>query len=127
MAIDLEEERCRHARNAERRRCKAASSVQVAMSDATATFNPLRPRLQGIAYRMLGSSAEAEEVVQDACLRWHEAAQERLESTEAWLVAVTARLDHRPAAQSQSAARTLCRYLAAGAAALRLAHHAGAG
>lgn len=62
------------------------------MNDATDTFNRLRPRLQGIAYRMLGSSAEAEEVVQDAWLRWHEADQDHLENTEAWLVSVTTRL-----------------------------------
>jgi DNA-directed RNA polymerase specialized sigma24 family protein len=46
------------------------------MDDATLTFNRLRPRLQGIAYRMLGSMGEAEEVVQDAWLRWHEAARD---------------------------------------------------
>jgi RNA polymerase sigma-70 factor (TIGR02957 family) len=68
------------------------SNVWVAMNDATDTFNRLRPRLQGIAYRMLGSSAEAEEIVQDAWLRWHEADQERLDNTEAWLVSVTTRL-----------------------------------
>lgn len=62
------------------------------MNDATDTFNRLRPRLQGIAYRMLGSSAEAEEVVQDAWLRWHEADQDHLDNTEAWLVSVTTRL-----------------------------------
>lgn len=62
------------------------------MNDATDTFNRLRPRLQGIAYRMLGSSAEAEEVVQDAWLRWHEADQDRLDNTEAWLVSITTRL-----------------------------------
>jgi len=62
------------------------------MSDATSTFNRLRPRMQGIAYRMLGSSAEAEEVVQDAWIRWHEADRDRLENTEAWLVSVTTRL-----------------------------------
>jgi RNA polymerase sigma-70 factor (TIGR02957 family) len=62
------------------------------MNDATDTFNRLRSRLQAIAYRMLGSTAEAEEVVQDAWLRWHEAEQERLDSTEAWLVAITTRL-----------------------------------
>lgn len=60
--------------------------------DSTDTFTRLRPRLQGIAYRMLGSSAEAEEVVQDAWLRWHEAEQARLQSAEAWLVSVTTRL-----------------------------------
>lgn len=48
--------------------------------------------MQGIAYRMLGSSAEAEDVVQDAWIRWREADRERLDSTEAWLVSVTTRL-----------------------------------
>lgn len=62
------------------------------MNDRTTDFNRLRPRLQGIAYRMLGSSAEAEEVVQDAWLRWHEAAHDDLDSSEAWLVTVTTRL-----------------------------------
>lgn len=62
------------------------------MNDETDTFTRLRPRLQAIAYRMLGSSAEAEEVVQDAWLRWHEARQELLNNGEAWLVAVTTRL-----------------------------------
>jgi len=62
------------------------------MNDATDTFNRLRPRMQGIAYRMLGSSAEAEEVVQDAWLRWHEADQDSLDNTEAWLVSITTRL-----------------------------------
>lgn len=62
------------------------------MTDATATFNVLRPRLQGIAYRMLGSFAEAEDVVQDAWLRWHEARHIVMDSAEAWLVTVTTRL-----------------------------------
>ncbi|MGJ7613139.1 MULTISPECIES: RNA polymerase sigma-70 factor [unclassified Variovorax] len=62
------------------------------MDDATLTFNRLRPRLQGIAYRMLGSMAEAEEVVQDAWLRWHEAARDTFDSAEAWLVTVVTRL-----------------------------------
>jgi RNA polymerase sigma-70 factor (TIGR02957 family) len=74
-------------------------------NDPTDTFNRLRPRLQSIAYRMLGSTAEAEEVVQDAWLRWHESAQERLDSTEAWLVTVTTRLaiDRLRSAQVQRA------------------------
>ncbi|SEB21038.1 RNA polymerase sigma-70 factor [Paraburkholderia sartisoli] len=62
------------------------------MNEATDTFNRLRRRLQGIAYRMLGTSAEAEEVVQDAWIRWHEARQDRVENAEAWLVSVTTRL-----------------------------------
>jgi RNA polymerase sigma-70 factor (ECF subfamily) len=60
--------------------------------DATRTFTRLRPRLQGIAYRMLGTLAEAEEVVQDAWLRWHEGGREEVENAEAWLVTITTRL-----------------------------------
>lgn len=41
------------------------------MDDATLAFDRHRPRLKGIAYRMLGSVAEAEDVVQDARLRWN--------------------------------------------------------
>jgi RNA polymerase sigma-70 factor (ECF subfamily) len=62
------------------------------MNTTTETFSRLRPRLQGIAYRMLGSFAEAEEVVQDAWLRWHDSAHDGLESAEAWLVTITTRL-----------------------------------
>lgn len=75
------------------------------MTDTSATFNRLRPRLKGIAYRMLGSTAEAEEVVQDAWLRWHEAAPAALSSAEAWLVTVTTRIaiDRLRAAKVQRA------------------------
>ncbi len=62
------------------------------MDPSTHIFNRLRPRLQGIAYRMLGSLAEAEDLVQDVWLRWHEADPDELDSAEAWLVAVTTRL-----------------------------------
>ncbi|WOB07739.1 RNA polymerase sigma-70 factor [Piscinibacter gummiphilus] len=60
--------------------------------DPTRRFARLRPRLQGIAYRMLGSVAEAEEVVQDAWLRWHDAQAAPPDNGEAWLVTVTTRL-----------------------------------
>ncbi|UGQ45985.1 RNA polymerase sigma-70 factor [Massilia endophytica] len=56
------------------------------------TFTRLRPRLFSIAYRMLGTRADAEDVVQDAWLRWHEAERGTLQSAEAWLVTVTTRL-----------------------------------
>lgn len=39
-------------------------------ADAAASFDPLRPMLTRVAYRMLGSVADAEDVVQDAFLRW---------------------------------------------------------
>ncbi|RDK00778.1 RNA polymerase sigma-70 factor [Paraburkholderia lacunae] len=62
------------------------------MDDDTQVFNGLRPRLQKIAYRMLGSVAEAEDIVQDVWLRWHAAARESIDNAEAWLVAVTTRM-----------------------------------
>lgn len=55
-------------------------------------FESLRPRLFGIAYRMLGVRADAEDVLQDAWLRWREADHEALQSAEAWLVTVVTRL-----------------------------------
>jgi RNA polymerase sigma-70 factor (ECF subfamily) len=62
------------------------------MDISTRTFERLRPRLMGIAYRMLGSIAEAEEVVQDVWLRWHAVAQATLDSADAWLVTITTRV-----------------------------------
>ncbi|WP_343731245.1 RNA polymerase sigma-70 factor [Duganella sp.] len=58
----------------------------------TPTFTALRPRLFSIAYRMLGTRADAEDVVQDAWLRWHGSAQGSVQSPEAWLVTITTRL-----------------------------------
>ena len=57
----------------------------------TALLEALRPRLFGIAYRMLGLVADAEDVVQEAFLRWRQA-HDAPRSDEAWLVSVTTRL-----------------------------------
>ncbi len=51
-----------------------------------------RARLFGIAYRMLGSVEDAEDVVQEAFLRWHQTDSATIRIPEAWLVAVTTRL-----------------------------------
>jgi RNA polymerase sigma-70 factor (ECF subfamily) len=77
--------------------CHAAGCYLVSVG--VETPEELRPYLFAIAYRMLGSVAEAEDVVQDAFLRYHEAARERgvePESPKAYLAAVTTRLaiDH---------------------------------
>jgi RNA polymerase sigma-70 factor (ECF subfamily) len=60
--------------------------------DAAATFDPLRPRLVRIAYRMLGSVADAEDVVQEAFLRWFDADRDAVREPEAFLRRIVTRL-----------------------------------
>jgi RNA polymerase sigma-70 factor (ECF subfamily) len=62
----------------------------------TDVFERERPRLIGLAYRMLGTVTDAEDVVQDAWLRWQTIGVDQLERPEAWLTTVTTRvaLDH---------------------------------
>lgn len=62
------------------------------MESAATRFNQYRHKLLGIAYRMLGSRADAEDVLQDAYLRWYKADHASLRSPEAWLVTVVTRL-----------------------------------
>jgi RNA polymerase sigma-70 factor (ECF subfamily) len=56
------------------------------------SFDATRPRLFGLAYRMLGSRADAEDIVQDVYLRWHQADRSAIENPEAWLVTAATRL-----------------------------------
>jgi len=60
--------------------------------DMTDTFQHHRPRLLALAYRLLGSRADAEDVVQDAWLRWAGADTAAIADPEAWLVTATTRL-----------------------------------
>jgi RNA polymerase sigma-70 factor (ECF subfamily) len=55
-------------------------------------FEAGRPRLASLAYRLLGSAADAEDVVQDAFLRWQAADRDRIEVPEAWLTKVVTNL-----------------------------------
>lgn len=55
-------------------------------------FLSVRPRLFGIAYRMLGSAAEAEDVVQDVWMRWQSSDRSTVENPPAFLVTTTTRL-----------------------------------
>jgi len=55
-------------------------------------FETHRRRLMALAYRLLGSRSDAEEVVQDAWLRWHQADQASIRDPEGWLVTATTRL-----------------------------------
>jgi len=54
-------------------------------------FEAARPRLLGIAYRMLGSRADAEDVVGDVAERWTTADRASIREPEGWLVTVTTR------------------------------------
>lgn len=55
-------------------------------------FEAARPRLEAIAYRLLGSAAEAEDAVQETFLRWQAADVGRIEVPEAWLTKVLTNL-----------------------------------
>jgi RNA polymerase sigma-70 factor (ECF subfamily) len=55
-------------------------------------FEQHRSRLFGVAYRMLGMRSDAEEVVQDVYLRWHQAASTDIQSPLAFLITVTTRV-----------------------------------
>jgi len=57
----------------------------------SAAFEAARPRLWGVAYRMLGAVADAEDAVQDVYLKWRAVDQAAIEQPQAWLVAVCTR------------------------------------
>jgi RNA polymerase sigma-70 factor, ECF subfamily len=57
-----------------------------------ATFEVVRPRLFGIAYRVLGGAAEAEDVVQDTWIRWHGTSRREVRDAPAFLATATKRL-----------------------------------
>ncbi|MPY57135.1 RNA polymerase sigma-70 factor [Streptomyces spongiae] len=55
-------------------------------------FEAARPRLEAIAYRLLGSASEAEDAVQETFLRWQATDADRIEVPEAWLTKVLTNL-----------------------------------
>jgi RNA polymerase sigma-70 factor (TIGR02957 family) len=61
-------------------------------NSAVEEFVRLRPRLFGIAYRILGSAAEAEDIVQDAWLRWHGTDRAAVLEPAGFLTTITTRL-----------------------------------
>jgi len=58
----------------------------------TTEFEEHRSFLSGLAYRMLGSVADAEDIVQDAFLRWREADHKAIDHPRAYLARVVSRL-----------------------------------
>ena len=63
------------------------------VSDAdAASFETVRPRLFGIAYRVLGSATEADDVLQEAWIRWQRTDRREVRDADAFLAATTTRL-----------------------------------
>src|SRR6185437_5463687 len=63
-----------------------------ALDQAVSIFLGVRPRLFGIAYRMLGTIAEAEDIVQEAWLRWQSTDRATVRDAPAFLITTTTRL-----------------------------------
>ena len=62
------------------------------VAESAAIFEAARPRLRALAYRMLGSLEDAEDVVQETFVRWHAVPQDEIASPDAWLTRVCTRL-----------------------------------
>ena len=73
------------------RHLRAVGGTMVSDADV-AEFQAVRPRLFGIAYRMLGSVGDADDVVQDAWLRWQTTDRSKVRDAAAFLATVTIRL-----------------------------------
>jgi len=74
--------------------------------DGLSAFAEVRPRLFGIAYRMLGSAAEAEDIVQDVWLRWQAANRSVVQNPPAFLATTTTRMCINFAQSAQSRRET---------------------
>jgi RNA polymerase sigma-70 factor (ECF subfamily) len=66
--------------------------VGITHPDAAASFDPLRPKLMRVAYRMLGSVADAEDMLQEAFIRWMGADRSEVREPEAFLRRTVTRL-----------------------------------
>ncbi len=67
-------------------------STSAIRADAAADFSPLRPQLMRVAYRMLGSVADAEDVVQEAFIRWMDVDRDAVQEPAAFLRRTVTRL-----------------------------------
>ncbi len=71
---------------------RLGSSTTTTVSDLPTDFMALRPRLFGIAFRILGSSADAEDVLQDVWIRWQRTDKTEVRDRTAFLVTATTRV-----------------------------------
>jgi RNA polymerase sigma-70 factor (ECF subfamily) len=70
----------------------SASKMAPGVDSKAQTFSTHKPRLLALAYRMLGSRTDAEDVLHDAWLRWDAADTAEVRSSEAWLTTAVTRL-----------------------------------
>ena len=65
---------------------------EILQDDGLGAFSGVRPRLFGIAYRMLGSAAEVEDLVQDVWMRWQSTDRKAVQDAPAYLATIATRL-----------------------------------
>lgn len=82
----------RREHQAEASPAQPAPASHADLDTAAREFHALRPRLFGIAYRVIGTVADAEDVVQDVWLKWHAYDRSQVEHPEAFLVTTTTRV-----------------------------------
>lgn len=70
----------------------AHSRLSLVSEADAASFETVRPRLFGIAYRVLGSATDADDVLQDAWIRWQRTDRREVRDADAFLAATTTRL-----------------------------------
>ncbi|OXR42112.1 ECF RNA polymerase sigma factor SigJ [Nocardia cerradoensis] len=69
-----------------------ADDIGMLLTREADVFESFRPRLEAIAYRLLGSASDAEDAVQETYLRWQAADREYVRTPEAWLTKVLTNL-----------------------------------
>ena len=87
VALDIQSQPASRAETS----CSGESKTRT-HDDGLSAFMSVRPRLFGIAYRMLGSAAEAEDVVQDVWVRWQSTDRSVVRDAAAFLATTTTRL-----------------------------------